>query len=140
VLEEETSNHFDLNYSSPFMLETCAVTSAFGLPAITHVDGSARVQTVNQEDSPRYYKLIKKFAERTGCPILLNTSFNVRGEPIVCSPLEALMCFLRSDMDCLVLEDLVIDRCNVPNEWLEWFKDSQPVRLAGIKHTNYTLL
>ena len=110
VLEEKAYLHFELQHSSPFMLETCKVISAQGLPAITHVDGSARVQTVNEANSPRFAALLKKFDELTGCPILLNTSFNVKDEPIVCTPADALMCFIRADIDCLVIEDFIIDR------------------------------
>jgi carbamoyltransferase len=78
------------------------------LPAITHVDYSARLQTVDEERHGRFYRLLKTFERVTGCPVLVNTSFNVRGEPIVCSPAEALRCFLATDMDALVLEDFVL--------------------------------
>ena len=73
------------------------------LPAITHVDYSARVQTVNSKTNPRYYKLIDAFKRKTGCPTIVNTSFNVRGEPIVCTPQDAYRCFMRTEMDILVL-------------------------------------
>ena len=78
------------------------------LPAITHVDYSARIQTVSKETNPRYHKLISAFKERTGCPTIVNTSFNVRGEPIVCSPEDAFRCFMRTEMDVLVLENQVL--------------------------------
>src|SRR5690606_13337964 len=78
------------------------------VPAITHVDYSARVQTVDPDRHGRYYKLIKKFEERTGCPVIINTSFNVRGEPIVCSPEHAYRCFLATNMDVLVIENFVL--------------------------------
>ncbi|MGH7993518.1 MAG: carbamoyltransferase family protein, partial [Limisphaerales bacterium] len=78
------------------------------LPAITHVDYSARLQIVDEERHGRFYRLLKAFERTTGCPVLVNTSFNVRGEPIVCSPVEALRCFLATDMDALVLEDFVL--------------------------------
>jgi len=78
------------------------------LPAITHVDYSARLQTVDEERHGRLYRLLKAFERVTGCPMLVNTSFNVRGEPIVCSPAEALRCFRATDMDALVLEDFVL--------------------------------
>jgi carbamoyltransferase len=78
------------------------------VPAITHVDYSARVQTVDEARNPRYYRLLRAFHEQTGCPILVNTSFNVRGEPIVCTPADAYRCFLATDLDALVLEDLVV--------------------------------
>jgi carbamoyltransferase len=80
------------------------------LPAITHVDYSARLQTVDEERHGRFYRLLKTFERTTGCPVLVNTSFNVRGEPIVCSPVEALRCFLATDMDALVLEDFVVKK------------------------------
>ena len=73
------------------------------VPAITHVDYTARIQTVHKETNPRYYSLISKFKEKTGCPILVNTSFNVRGEPIICSPTDAFKCFMGTDLDLLVI-------------------------------------
>src|SRR5947207_14463498 len=73
------------------------------IPAVTHVDMSARIQTVSKETNPIYWELIRAFEERTGCPVLINTSFNVRGEPMVCTPLDALRCFRRTGMDYLVL-------------------------------------
>jgi carbamoyltransferase len=88
------------------------------LPAITHVDYSARVQTVDSVRSPRYYKILKAFERLTGCGVVVNTSFNIRGEPIVCRPEEAYRCFMFTDMDALVLEDLIC------------LKDDQP-RMAG---------
>jgi carbamoyltransferase len=78
------------------------------VPAITHVDYSARVQTVDAARHGRYRRLIEKFDEKTGCPMLINTSFNVRGEPIVCTPADAYRCFLATNMDVLVLEDFVL--------------------------------
>lgn len=110
VLADKAAAHFELDHPSPFMLETCRVISPLDLPAITHVDASARVQTVSRATHSRFYQLIAEFDRLTGCPILLNTSFNVKGEPIVCSPEDALRCFVTTDIDCLVLEDFVIDR------------------------------
>ena len=78
------------------------------LPAITHVDYSARIQTVHKETNPRYYKLLKKFKEITSCPVLVNTSFNVRGEPIVCSIEDAFRCFMGTNLDVLVCENFVL--------------------------------
>jgi carbamoyltransferase len=78
------------------------------IPAVTHVDGSARIQTVHRETNPRYYELIERFAARTGCPLVVNTSFNVRGEPIVCSPADAYRCFMRTQIDALVLENFLL--------------------------------
>ena len=78
------------------------------LPAITHVDYSARVQTVSKETNPRYYSLINSFKKLTNCPLVVNTSFNVRGEPIVCTPQDAYRCFMRTEMDILVLQNQVL--------------------------------
>ena len=78
------------------------------VPAITHVDYSARVQTVDRERNPLLYKLMKKFHDRTGCPVMINTSFNVRSEPIVCTPEDAWRCFLATDMDVLVLGNQIV--------------------------------
>src|SRR5262249_32416658 len=80
------------------------------VPAITHVDYTARLQTVDRERNPRFHTLLLAFHERTGCPMLVNTSFNVRGEPIVCTPEDALRCFQATDMDALVLEDFLLDK------------------------------
>src|SRR5262249_46689762 len=80
------------------------------IPAVTHIDYSARIQTVDGERNPRLHRLLGAFHELTGCPVLVNTSFNVRGEPIVCTPQDAYRCFLATEMDALVLEDLVLDR------------------------------
>jgi carbamoyltransferase len=126
ALADRAREHFAIDHPSPFMLETCQVTSPFDLPAITHVDGSARLQTVEPESSPRFAALLKRFADRTGCPILLNTSFNLRGEPIVCTPDDALLCFARSRIDALVLEDFIIDRESIPETWSDLVTVGQP--------------
>jgi carbamoyltransferase len=110
VLEDKMSEHFDIDHPSPFMLETCRVISPLDLPAVTHVDGSARIQSVTREINPLYADLILEFEKITGCPILLNTSFNVRGQPIVCKPAEALETFITTKIDSLVLGDFLIDR------------------------------
>jgi carbamoyltransferase len=78
------------------------------IPAVTHVDYSARVQTVHEDTNPRYYGLLREFERRTGCAVLINTSFNVRGEPIVCTPQDAYRCFMRTEMDVLVLENCIL--------------------------------
>jgi carbamoyltransferase len=78
------------------------------IPAVTHVDGSARLHTVDEARNPRLCRLLGRFFERTGCPVLVNTSFNVRGEPIVCTPHDAYRCFMATEMDALVLEDLIV--------------------------------
>lgn len=117
VLESEAAKHFALDHPSPFMLETCQVTSPVDLPAIMHVDGSARVQTVSAETNPRFAALLEEFKRRTGCPILLNTSFNMRGEPILCTAVDALICFVRSNIDFLVIEDFILGRAGIPILW-----------------------
>ncbi len=138
VLEQEVSNQFELNAKSPYMLlvapvkkELCQPMTAeqeklFGieklnvprssLPAITHVDYSARVQTVSDQTNPRYFNLIKSFQRRTGCPTLVNTSFNVRGEPIVCTPQDAYRCFMRTEMDVLVLQNQLLLKDEQPQD------------------------
>jgi carbamoyltransferase len=80
------------------------------IPAITHVDNSARVQTVDKRDNPVYHRMVERFYEKTGCPVIINTSFNVRGEPIVCTPQEAYTCFMRTEMDYLVLGSFLLDK------------------------------
>ncbi|MDY7095118.1 MAG: carbamoyltransferase C-terminal domain-containing protein, partial [Acidobacteriota bacterium] len=84
------------------------------IPAVTHVDGSARVQTVDHRRNPRFYRLLQAFEEQTGCPVLINTSFNVRGEPIVATPEDAYRCFMATDMDVLVLGGYVLRKEEQP--------------------------
>ena len=84
------------------------------VPAVTHVDGSARVQTVDPIRHPRFHKLISKFRDKTGCPMLINTSFNVRGEPIVCSPSDAYRCFMATEIDALAIENFVVTKSGQP--------------------------
>jgi carbamoyltransferase len=84
------------------------------VPAITHVDYSARYQTVDERRHGRFYRLMRRFHELTGCPVIVNTSFNIRGEPIVCTPKDAYHCFMATDIDCLVLEDLVLTKAAQP--------------------------
>ena len=141
VLAHRVSDYFDIEKDSPYMLVVGPVKdelriqltpeqqSMFGvdklnlkrseLPAITHVDYSARVQTVHEETNPRYFKLISAFEALTGCGVLVNTSFNVRGEPIVCTPEDAYRCFMRTEMDFLVLENILLAKPDQP----EWEKD-----------------
>jgi carbamoyltransferase len=88
------------------------------IPAITHVDYSARIQTVARDEHPVFYQLLTAFHERTGCPLLINTSFNVRGEPIVCTPDDAYTCFMRTEMDCLVINNFVMIKEEQP-KWQE---------------------
>jgi len=80
------------------------------IPAVTHVDYSARIQTVRRETNPLYWEIIEAFREKTGCPVIVNTSFNVRGEPIVCSIEDSYRCFMRTEMDALVLETCVLEK------------------------------
>ncbi len=117
VLAAHAGDHFYLDHAAPFMLETCRVTSPLALPAITHIDGSARPQTVDPARQPRFAALLEAFYRRTGCPLLLNTSFNVRGEPIVCTPADALGCLARAGFEALVLEDFLIERASLPAGW-----------------------
>jgi len=112
VLLDRTREYFDIDVPSPFMLLVADVhpDKRDQLPAITHVDGSARLQTVARDENPLYYDLINEFQEVSGIPVVLNTSFNVRGEPIVRSPEDAYACFCHTDMDYLVLHDLVVSK------------------------------
>ncbi len=89
------------------------------IPAVTHVDYSARIQTVHEETNPRYHSLLQAFEKRTGCGVLINTSFNVRGEPIVCTPEDAFRCFMRTEMDYLVIEGFFLSKADQP----EWERD-----------------
>jgi carbamoyltransferase len=95
-------------------LMSASVAAGSAIPAVTHVDGSARVQTVDAQRHGRFYRLLQRFRDRTGCAVLINTSFNVRGEPIVCSPADAWRCFLATNMDVLVLEDCIAYKADQP--------------------------
>src|SRR5260370_19403091 len=92
------------------------------IPAVTHVDYSARIQTVRHETNPLYWEIIEAFRQRTGCPVIVNTSFNVRGEPIVCTPEDSYRCFMRTEMDYLVLETCILDKKDQPEvaEKTDW--------------------
>ncbi len=140
VLEEQAGAHFALDHPSPFMLETCQVISDLDLPATTHIDGSARIQTVNATTNPRFAALLERFYDLTGCPVLLNTSFNMRGEPIVCTPIDAIMCFVRSQLDALVINDFILHRSGIPV--LFEFQAQQRVNVRGepVDRLVYTLL
>ena len=149
VLAERISDYFEIDCESPYMLLVAQVKKEkqipmkeeekdfFGLnklnvvrsdvPAITHIDYSARIQSVNADDNPRYHQLIKKFEDKTGCPVIVNTSFNVRGEPIVQSPMDAYKCFMRTEMDYLAMGDFLLDKENQPEfmddlDWREEFE------------------
>jgi len=131
VLEEHAAEYFDLPSKSPYMLLVAPVKedkvelSARGatqdgfdklkikrsvIPAVTHVDYSARIQTVSKETHPIYYETMKAFYELTGCPVIINTSFNIRGEPIVCTPEDAYRCFMCTDMDYLIMGNYLFDK------------------------------
>ncbi len=149
VLEDKASEYFDLDRPSPYMLlvtnvkkERCLELPEYDgndllgrlklkrsdIPAITHLDYSARVQTVNRDVNPKYYDVIQEFENLTGCAVVVNTSFNVRGEPIVCTPEDAYKCFMRTEMDVLVLEDIIL------------FKDKQPEWTEGKEWKNDLIL
>jgi carbamoyltransferase len=148
VLREHLNDWFEMNTDSPYMLLVADVVknrrrdmtdreeSLWGIeklnvarseiPAVTHVDYSARVQTVRRETNPLYWEIIKAFHEKTGCPVIVNTSFNVRGEPIVCSPEDSYRCFMRTEMDVLVLENCILFKEDQPkfeeqNDWRKEF-------------------
>jgi carbamoyltransferase len=148
MLEEHTGDYFDFHHPSPYMLLVYNIKDQFrrplsvedqakkGLakltikrstvPAITHVDYSARLHTVNKDTNPYYYAVISEFNKLTGCPVIINTSFNVRGEPIVESPDDAYRCFMRTNMDYLVLENFLIEKqeadfINVDESWMKEF-------------------
>jgi carbamoyltransferase len=134
VLEERVSDYFEIDRPSPYMLIVAPVREERRLPpgggtesltewvnqprsdipAVTHVDYSARIQTVSADVNPRFHSILKAFERRTGCGLVINTSFNVRGEPIVCTPSDAYRCFMRSAIDCLVLGSFLLDRQSQP--------------------------
>jgi carbamoyltransferase len=122
VIAEKASEWFDIDRESPYMLLVCQVHKGKSIPAVTHVDGSARLQTVDRESQPEFYDLLSAFDEQTGCPVLINTSFNVRGEPIVCSPEDAYLCFMRTQMDVLVLGNQILLKEDQPElvEDFDW--------------------
>ncbi len=132
VIKERVSDFFEFDKESPYMLLVASVKKEirrkmsaeeqklFGIdklnvvrssiPAVTHIDYSARIQTVSKEDNPLYYQMIAKFAEKYGCPVIINTSFNVRGEPIVCTPDDAYLCFMRTNMDYLIMGNFLLEK------------------------------
>jgi carbamoyltransferase len=145
VLAEDVNEWFEHDSDSPYMLLVADVKknkrremtseeeSLFGIdklnvprssiPAITHVDYSARVQTVHSETNPRYYKVIKKFKDKTGVPLVVNTSFNVRGEPIICSPSDAFKCFMGTDLDALAVGNYFLIKKDQDKALMENYKD-----------------
>jgi len=112
VLEEDAPRFFHITTEAPFMTIVCRVRDDVKerIPAVTHVDGTARIQTISRTHNPRYWALVDAFKTLTGVPVVLNTSFNVRGEPIVCTPDDAVQCFLTTDIDCLVMGDYICTR------------------------------
>jgi carbamoyltransferase len=132
VLKEDLNDWFDINVDSPYMLMVANINKnkiikmtdeqkkLFGIdklnikrseiPAVTHVDYSARIQTVHKETNEKYFKLIQKFKEKTNCPVIVNTSFNVRGEPIVNTPLDAFNCFMGTELDKLVIGNCYVEK------------------------------
>ncbi|TYA71857.1 carbamoyltransferase family protein [Seonamhaeicola marinus] len=112
AIEEAKNDFFDLEVEAPFMLKVCNVLEEKQsiIPAVTHVDGSARLQTVKKELHPRYYDLIKKLGDKTGVPVVLNTSFNIQGEPVVESPQDAVRCFFSTGLDSLVIGNFLISK------------------------------
>ncbi len=146
ILFEDLNKWFDLNIASPYMLLVAEVKknlrkiisdkdkNLFGIdslniprssiPAVTHVDYSARIQTVHKETNPIYHSLISRFKEITGCPILVNTSFNVRGEPIVCNTLDAFKCFMGTDLDILVVGNFILEKINQDPKLKEIYKQN----------------
>ena len=122
VLAEKASEWFEIDRESPYMLLVCPVKLGRDVPAVTHVDGSARLQTVTREQHPVFHELLAEFDRQTGCPVLINTSFNVRGEPIVCTPQDAYLCFMRTNMDVLVLGNQILRKEEQPelHEDVDW--------------------
>jgi carbamoyltransferase len=111
VIIERMKDYFEFDQPSPYMLFVAQVRAdRRTIPAVTHVDGSARLQTIARKDHELFYDLIIEFEKLTSCPVIINTSFNVRGEPIVCTPFDAIKCFLRTDMDYLILGNFVLDK------------------------------
>jgi carbamoyltransferase len=114
VTAEAAPEWFDLPVESPYMLLVADVLRR-EIPAVTHVDNSARVQTVSREQNPRFHALLRAFEARTGCPVLVNTSFNVRGEPIVCTPEDAYRCFLGTEIEVLAIGDCLLRKEDQPS-------------------------
>jgi carbamoyltransferase len=112
VIAEARNDYFDIGVEDPFMLKVCNVLPEQRalLPAITHVDGSARLQTVRSETNPLYHKLISEFGRLSGVPVVLNTSFNIMGEPIVESPINALRCFYSTGLDALAIGSFLLTK------------------------------
>jgi carbamoyltransferase len=123
VLADKASDWFEIDCDSPYMLLVAQVREGKRvIPSVTHVDNSARLQTVTREESPLYYALIEEFERITGVPVIINTSFNVRGEPIVCTPHDAYLCFMRTNMDQLVLGHHLLEKKEQPplREDVDW--------------------
>jgi len=118
VLEERVADYFEIDCPSPYMLLVAQIREdkKSQIPSVTHVDGSARIQTVSHKQNPLFYALLKEFEKLTGCPVLLNTSFNLKGEPIVCTPQDAYQTFIRSGLDYLIMGNYILDKKRVPEK------------------------
>ena len=128
VLEDKMKPWFDATWTDPYMITVCQVKNGnkvltardnSQIPAVTHLDGSARIQTVNRKQNPLYYDVINEFYKKTGVPVLINTSFNRRGEPIVCTPQNALNCFLGTNIDNLAIGPFLLDKKDMPDKLIE---------------------
>ena len=119
VLEDKMKPWFDATWTDPYMITVCQVKNGNKIPAVTHLDGSARIQTVNRKQNPLYYDVINEFYKKTGVPVLINTSFNRRGEPIVCTPQNALDCFLGTNIDNLAIGSFLLDKKDMPDKLIE---------------------
>jgi carbamoyltransferase len=112
ILLDKAQDYFDCPFESPYMLFVAPVKEEKKsmIPSVTHIDGSARVQTVSKNDNPRFYNLISEFERITDVPVVINTSFNIRGEPIVCTPEDAIKCFLKTDIDFLIIGNFIVEK------------------------------
>jgi carbamoyltransferase len=135
ILLEDCNDYFELNQESPYMLLVAKVKKPEIIPAITHVDGTARVQTLTKDDNGKFYDLVKEFKQITGIPVILNTSFNDAGEPIVETPEDAMICFLNTEMDYLVLGDYLVSKSEINNK-IELKNTMENVRINNIQN-NY---
>ncbi len=139
ILEEKSKDYFDIDYS-PFMLRASDCKKKNKIPSAIHVDGTARVQTVNKKQNKKFYNIINSFYKITGVPVILNTSFNDAGEPLVETPLDAIICFLKTDIDCLVLNNFLIEKKYIYNEKIELYNKLEMLRKKLIqKNLNFAI-
>ena len=132
ILEEKSKDYFDISYS-PFMLRASDCKKTKKIPSAIHVDGTARVQTVNKKQNNKFYNIINSFYKITGVPVILNTSFNDAGEPLVETPLDAIICFLKTDIDCLVLNNFLIEKKHINHIKKKLFQKLNKLRENSIK-------